>query len=167
MEVILLMAATVDGKIARNSTHPTDWTGNVDKRYFRKITKEAGVVVMGSKTYDTIGKPLPGRFNFVMTRNKSRQSDQDNLIFTDQHPIKVLEAIESMGYTSVALIGGASINTLFIWDNLITQIHLVVVPRLFGAGMSLFDGALHTRLSLNFVKDLGDDHFLLVYDVKT
>jgi dihydrofolate reductase len=72
-----------------------------------------------------------------------------------------------MGYTSVALIGGASINTLFIWNNLITQIHLVVVPRLFGAGMSLFDGALHTRLSLNFVKDLGDDHFLLVYDVKT
>ena len=33
MEVILLMASTVDGLIARNSSQIVDWTGKADKKY--------------------------------------------------------------------------------------------------------------------------------------
>ena len=115
-----------------------DWTGKPDKKYFVQLTKKAGVMIMGSKTYDTIGKPLPDRLNIVMTRDKSRQSDQDNLIFTDLSPAKILEDLELKGYTSVALIGGAEVNTSFARDNLITQVHLTLVPRLFGSGLSIF-----------------------------
>ena len=167
MEVILLMASTVDGLIARNSSQIVDWTGKADKKYYVEVTKKAGVMIMGSKTYDTIGKPLPGRLNVVMTRDKSRQSDQDNLIFTDQPPAKILEDLELKGYTSVALVGGATVNTLFIRDNLITQIHLTVVPRLFGSGLSLFAPPLELDLglSLESTKDLGDGHILLIYHV--
>jgi dihydrofolate reductase len=102
-----------------------------------------------------------------MTRDKSRQSDQDNLIFTDQPPAKILEDLELKGYTSVVLVGGATVNTLFIRDNLITQIHLTVVPRLFGSGLSLFAPPLELDLGLSLVstKDLGDGHILLIYHV--
>jgi len=165
MEVILLMASTVDGKIARDSSQVVDWTGKADKKYYVELTKKAGVMIMGSKTYDTIGKPLPGRLNVVMTRDKSRQSDQDNLIFTDLSPAKILEDLERKGYTSVALVGGSVVNTLFIRDNLITQVHLTLVPRLFGSGLSLFAPPLELDLdlSLESTKDLGSGHILLIY----
>ena len=61
MKVILLMALTVDGMIARSPEEFPDWTGTEDKRMFKKTTLEAGVLIMGAKTYDTIGRPLPGR----------------------------------------------------------------------------------------------------------
>ncbi|MBF0204054.1 MAG: dihydrofolate reductase, partial [Desulfamplus sp.] len=72
MKVILVMAMTLDGKIARHSMEPVDWTGKADKKKFVEITKKAGAVIMGSTTFDTIGKRLPNRKNIVMTRNASR-----------------------------------------------------------------------------------------------
>lgn len=169
MEVILLMASTVDGKIARHSGQLVDWTGKADKKYFVELTKKSGAMIMGSKTYDTIGKPLPERLNVVMTRDKSRQSDQDNLIFTDLPPAKILEDLERKGYTSAALIGGAMVNTLFARDNLITQVHLTIVPRLFGSGLSIFAPPLDLDIGLTFEssQDIGDGHLLLIYHVVT
>lgn len=169
MEVILLMASTVDGKIARDSSQFVNWTGKADKKYFVEQTKKAGVMIMGSKTYDTIGKPLPGRLNIVMTRDKSRQSDQDNLIFTDLSPAKILEDLEIRGYTSAALVGGATVNALFARDNLITQVHLTLVPRLFGSGLSIFAPPLDLDIGLTFKssQDIGEGHLLLIYRVVT
>lgn len=169
MDVILLMASTVDGKIAKDSKQPVDWTGKADKHYFVKQTKKAGVMIMGSETYDTIGKPLPGRLNIVMTQDKSRQSDQDNLIFTDLSPIMILEDLELKGYSSVVLIGGAIINSLFARDNLITQVHLTLVPMLFGSGLSIFAPPLDLDIGLRFesVEDLEGGHLLLIYHVIT
>nr|WP_319397102.1 dihydrofolate reductase family protein [uncultured Desulfobacter sp.] len=167
MQVILLMASTVDGKIAKDSSQLVDWTGKADKKYFVELTKKAGVMIMGSKSYDTLGSPLPGRLNIVMTRDKSRQSDQDNLIFTDLSPAEILDDLGNKGYTSAALIGGATINTLFARDNLITQVHLTMVPRLFGSGLSLFAPPLDldTALKLESYQDIGEGHLLLIYHV--
>ncbi|WP_035236235.1 dihydrofolate reductase family protein [Desulfobacter vibrioformis] len=167
MEVILLIASTVDGKIARNSSQFVNWTGKADKKYFVEQTKKAGVMIMGSKTYDTIGKPLPGRLNIVMTRDKSRQSDQDNLVFTDLSPALILEDLALRGYTSAALVGGATVNALFARDNLITQVHLTLVPKLFGSGLSIFAPPLELDLNLSFEssQDIEEGHLLLIYRV--
>jgi len=169
MDVILLMASTVDGKIAKDSSQFVDWSGKADKKYFVELTKETGAMIMGSKTYDTIGNPLPGRLNIVMTRDKSRQSDQDNLIFTDLSPAGILEDLELRGYTSAALVGGATANSLFARANLITQVHLTLVPRLFGSGLSIFAPPLDLDLGLTFEsgQDIGDGHLLLIYRVVT
>lgn len=167
MDVILLIASTVDGKIAKDSGQLVDWTGKADKKYFVEVTKKAGAVIMGSTTYDTIGKPLPGRLNIVMTRNKYRQSDFDNLIFTDLSPAEILDGLVLKGYTGAALIGGAIINTLFARENLITQVHLTMVPRLFGSGLSIFAPPLDLDMGLKLesCRDIGDGHLLLIYHV--
>ena len=75
MKLILVMALTVDGKIGKDDAHFPDWTGSEDKKMFKAVTRRAGVVIMGSKTYDTIGKPLPGRKNVILTRNPHRLSE--------------------------------------------------------------------------------------------
>lgn len=42
MHVILMVAITVDGKIARSADHYPDWTGKADKRFYVEVTKKAG-----------------------------------------------------------------------------------------------------------------------------
>ena len=165
MKLILLMAATADGMIARDSMHLVDWTGKADKKYFVQITRQAGVVIMGSKTWDTIGKPLPGRKNIVMTRDKTRKSTNPSLVFTDQSPAELLKGLEKEGFTSAALIGGARINSLFMEANLIDEMHLTLVPRLFGHGLTLFGTQLDQKLELLDMVRIEGEHVLLKYKI--
>lgn len=165
MKVILLMAVTADGMIAKDSLQLVDWTGKVDKQYFVQVTREAGAMVMGSKTFDTIGRVLPGRKNIVMTRNKKRKSRESNLVFTDQKPEQVIRELESEGYSSVTLIGGAEINSLFIKAGLVNEAHLTVVPIFFGQGLTLFNRTLDLDLELIGMSDIGSGHVVLRYRV--
>lgn len=166
MKVILVMAVTADGMIARGSMELIDWTGKADKKYFVHVTREAGVMIMGSKTFDTIGKVLPGRKNIVMTRDKTRLSRDKDLIFTDQMPQKLIQDLESQGFKSAALIGGSLVNTLFIKENLIDEIHVTIVPRIFGKGLSLFQDSLDLQLELMDAGSIEKGHILLKYNVK-
>jgi len=165
MKVILLMAVTVDGMIARDSMQLVDWTGNADKKYFVHITKKTGVMIMGSKTFDTIGKVLPGRKNIVMTRDKKRVSTNKDLIFTDQNPVEIINDLEKQGFESAALIGGSVANTLFVKENLISEVHVTIVPRLFGKGLALFDETLDIQLELMDVQKINESHILIKYRV--
>ena len=165
MKVTMVMAMTLDGKIARESDHPVNWTGKEDKKKFVQITKRSGVMIMGSRTFDTIGRVLPGRKNIVMTRNKARKSCGD-LIFTDKAPERILEDLSDQGFKEVALIGGAVINSLFIEADLIDEIYISVVPILFGRGLSLFDCEINTRLELINTETIADHSLVLRYRVK-
>lgn len=167
MEVILLMAMTLDGKIARSRTELVDWTGKKDKQYFVQITRSAGVVVMGSKTFDTIGHPLPGRRNIVMTRDKTRHSDDDQLVFTDQSPGQIVADLKRRGFDQAALIGGSVVNSLFAKENLITRIHVTLVPTVFGQGLSLFNTPLDMCLEYESSREIDAGHLLLTYKVKS
>ncbi|MGD8674867.1 MAG: dihydrofolate reductase family protein [Desulfobacterales bacterium] len=165
MKVILLMALTVDGLIARGSDHFPDWTGREDKRMFKEMTIKAGVLIMGSKTYDTIGKPLPGRKNVVMSRNKRRISQQENLVFTDKHPRELLADLRQEGFEVAILAGGSQINTIFAREDLIDEIHLTYVPQIFGAGLTLFSESISMQLELIDVKQLGTGQIFTKYRV--
>ncbi len=165
MKIVLLMAVTADGMIARDANHFADWTGKADKQYFVKTTKKAGVMIMGSKTWDTIGKVLPGRKSVVMTRDKSRKSQDKNLVFTDLAPEQIIEALSAQGFQCAALIGGATVNTLFMAQDLIDEIHLTVVPKLFGQGLTLFTRPLDAQLELFEEIKFDSGHVLAKYRV--
>jgi dihydrofolate reductase len=66
MNLCLLVAAARNGVIGDGQTMP--WHLPADLRYFRQLTT-GHVVIMGRKTFDSIGKPLPNRSNIVITRN--------------------------------------------------------------------------------------------------
>jgi len=100
MVVRLMVAITADGKIARSSDHFPDWTGKADKKLYVQITKKAGVMIMGSKTFDSIGRVLPGRKTVVMTRNPERRSDREDLVFTRDPAHKILTDLADQGYVS-------------------------------------------------------------------
>jgi dihydrofolate reductase len=64
MKVFVIAALSADGFIAQAEDHVADWTGTEDKKLFVQLTKEAGIMVMGSKTLATIGRALPGRHHY-------------------------------------------------------------------------------------------------------
>lgn len=163
MKVTLIMAITVDGKIARHQSHFPDWTGKEDKRMFKRLTSESGVIIMGSRTYATIGRALPDRLNVVMTRKPERYEGRDNLIFTSDAPATVLEKLSDRGFTQASLTGGATISSLFAKDRLIDEMVITVLPVAFGEGLSLFKDPMDEPLELISHRELEPGVLVLRY----
>lgn len=165
MKVTLMMTTTLDGRIAKHADHMADWSEKADKALFRKKTQEAGVLVMGSKTFDTIGKPLPNRKNIVMTQKTDRISRDSNLIFTNDSPKKILADLESEGFEEVIVAGGTLINSLFAKENLLDELLITISPVIFGSGISLFNEKIEMNLELKSVEKLGENSMVALYKV--
>lgn len=67
-ELILIVAMDRDNVIGLNNKLP--WHIPADLKFFKQVTT-GHTVVMGRKTYDGIGKPLPMRTNIVLTRDRN------------------------------------------------------------------------------------------------
>lgn len=68
MEVVAIAAVARNRVIGAGGTIPWHLPGDLPR--FKKITK-GHVLIMGRKTYESIGRPLPGRTTIVITRNPS------------------------------------------------------------------------------------------------
>ena len=67
MKVALIWAMSRNRVIGRNNALP--WHLSEDLRYFKRVTF-GKPVIMGRKTWESIGRPLPGRANIVITRDE-------------------------------------------------------------------------------------------------
>ena len=68
MNLTIIVARATNGVIGRDNALP--WRLPADLAHFKRTTL-GHPVIMGRKTWDSIGKPLPGRRNIVVTRNAS------------------------------------------------------------------------------------------------
>lgn len=161
------MAMTVDGKIARNQEELTNWTSPEDKKLFAKTTKEAGVFIIGHRTYKTIGKPLPGRLNVVLTRSPDKHKSQKGVLeFTDSPLRELVKDLHARGFSTIVVAGGASVNGQFLREGLITDLLVSIEPKIFGQGIDLFEGvSLEKDLTLVSVEQLHPHNILLHYKV--
>jgi dihydrofolate reductase len=169
MKIILLAAVTLDGKIARNQTHFVDWVSREDRQRFISITKEAGVIIMGHNTFATLPAPLKGRLHIVMsTKPNEKRSIPGIVEFTNLAPEELLNRLEERGYVEAVLIGGAQVNTLFLRCEKVNEVWLTIEPRIFGAGLSLFEEvALDVRVKLLEIEQLNaEGTVLLKYQVQ-
>lgn len=168
MKVSLIAAISANGKIAEVEDQKSlDWTSKEDLAFFIQKTKELGVVIMGRKTYNTIGKPLKGRLNIVVTRSlEGKESIPDLLEFTDKAPGEILKDLSSRGYETAALTGGSAIYGLFLEEGLVDELFLTVEPVLFGKGVSLAENFDRVNLELVSSVSVGEQAVLIHYSVK-
>ncbi len=168
MRVILLAAVSLDGKLARDAAHLSDWSSPEDKRLFRAETRRAGVLILGHNTYKTLARPLPGRLHIVLTRTPPAQAGIPGVVeFTAAPPAALLADLAKRGYTSAALIGGAQINALFLAADLVDELWLTVEPLIFGEGIPLFTGrSFDRRARLLALTPLNADTFLARYSLR-
>jgi dihydrofolate reductase len=79
---IIAAAHISNGAIGKNGALP--WKNSADMKYFRELTSDTSkinAVIMGRKTYDSIGAPLKNRINVVLTRDLANKSTIPNLLF--------------------------------------------------------------------------------------
>jgi dihydrofolate reductase len=170
MKITMIMVMTIDGKIARNEHHFVDWSSKEDKRLFYRLTRKAGVVIMGHNTFGTFSPPLPGRLHIVITSTtEGKTSIPGQVEYTNASPEEIVADLEARGYKEAALTGGAQVNALFLKAGLIDEISLTIEPLIFGAGLDLFRGAdFDVRASLLSVEKLNESGTLhLRYSLRT
>ncbi|MDD3487068.1 MAG: dihydrofolate reductase family protein [Candidatus Moranbacteria bacterium] len=164
MKIILMMAVTADGKIARSADHFPDWTSKEDKKMFAETTKKVGVAIFGENTFRTFLRALPERLNVVFTLEKNPPK-QEGVKWVSGEPEKILKDLEDSGYKSAILGGGAGLNSQFLEKGLIDEIWLTIEPKIFGEGLGVFSKELSADLKLLDVEKINDDSVVLKYEV--
>ena len=100
MKISLIVAMASNRAIGLNNQMP--WHLSADLKKFKQITM-GSPILMGRKTYESIGRPLPGRINIIISRNSSYQ--QDNCLVFDNIE-KALATCHK--YDEIFIIGGAT-----------------------------------------------------------
>jgi dihydrofolate reductase len=106
MKLIAMVAMTSTRVIGRNNTLP--WSLPEDLKLFKKTTT-GHPIVMGRKTWDSIGRALPNRQNIVLTRNDEWSAEGAQVI----HSSGDLKEIE-LRSDPVYIIGGAEVYQIFL-----------------------------------------------------
>lgn len=105
----LMVAMAKNRCIGANNTLP--WHLPEDLKYFKKTTS-GKPVIMGRKTYDSIGRPLPNRTNIVVTRNTKWQAEGVEVASCLADAIRLAHAAAAKtAAEEVIIIGGAQIYT--------------------------------------------------------
>ena len=123
-EVVLVAAVGENGVIGRDGALP--WRMKSDMQHFRRLTLNRPVV-MGRKTYESIGKPLEDRTNIVITRDPSFAPD--GVVVANSLPAAMQIAradARRRGADAIAIIGGSGVfaESLPLADRLeITLVH--------------------------------------------
>lgn len=103
----IIVAAAENGVIGRENAMP--WHLPDDLRHFKRVTM-GKPIVMGRKTFASIGRPLPGRTNIVITRNPEFQADGVVVVSSLEEGLRVAELnARRDGADEVVVIGGAQI----------------------------------------------------------
>ncbi len=87
------------------------WHLPADLQFFKKTTM-GSPVIMGRKTYDSIGRPLPGRQNIILSRDKDLKIDGCVVVDSLQAALKIAADVKQAA--EVFITGGAHLYDKFI-----------------------------------------------------
>ena len=115
--ITLIVAVADNGVIGRDNTLP--WHLPEDLKRFKRLTM-GKPMIMGRKTFESIGKPLPGRRNIVVTRDTNYQREGVEVVHGTEQAIAA-----TAGVPEIMVIGGAELFRAFL--PLAGRIHLTRV----------------------------------------
>ena len=111
MSIKLICAISKNNVIGKENNLP--WNIGDDLKRFKELTSN-NIIVMGRKTYESIGRPLPNRRNIVLSNNTDLKIENVEVVNSSQ---KVLDLYnKNIGEEDLYVIGGAYIYDLFL-DN--------------------------------------------------
>ncbi|WP_374193947.1 dihydrofolate reductase [Alkalihalobacillus sp. BA299] len=102
MLISFLVAMDKNRVIGKDNDLP--WRLPADLAYFKKVTM-GHPIVMGRKTYESIGRPLPGRENIIITRNQNYSAEGCTVL----HSLDDVKKVIDDSTKEVFIIGGAEI----------------------------------------------------------
>ena len=145
-KIILYIAASLNGKIARNDGS-VDWLESIPNpektdHGYSAFYDSIDTTIMGSKTYQQIIDwdipfPYPDKTNYVITRKRLKNTKQVEFI-TENH-LDYIHNLKKQSGKDIWLIGGGQINTFLFNASLIDEIRLFIMPLVIEDGIELFE----------------------------
>jgi dihydrofolate reductase len=123
MKLSLIVAVAQNNVIGHNNQ--LIWHLPNDLKQFKRLTT-GHCIIMGRKTFDSIGKPLPNRTSIIISRNPDFQIDNCLTVSSLNEAIK---KAKELGETEAFIIGGAEIYRLSL--SLVDKIYLTEVHHTF------------------------------------
>jgi dihydrofolate reductase len=123
VKLALIVAMSRDGLIGREGALP--WKLPRDLKHFRRLTW-GKPIIMGRRTHEAIGRPLPGRTNIVLTRQADVRAEGCLIARDRTHALALAEAT---GSPEAFIIGGSQVYEAFL--PLEPTIHLTLVEGQF------------------------------------
>ncbi len=124
MEISFIVAASENNAIGVNNTLP--WHLPEDMKFFKRSTM-GKPVMMGRKTFESLGKPLPGRLNIVVSGNKDLALPEGVLLYTDLN--EAIERLKEENVDEGFIIGGGKVfeETMPVADRIyMTRVHTII-----------------------------------------
>ena len=131
--VELVVAVAANGVIGAEGDMP--WRLSTDLRRFKEITM-GGVLVMGRRTFDSIGRPLPGRTTVVVTRDRTWAHEGVHVAHGVEEALDLARTLA--GEDGVFVVGGGEIYRQAM--PFVTRAHITTVHAE-PAGDTRFEGA--------------------------
>ena len=124
--MITLIAAIAQNN-ALGKNNDLIWHLPADLKHFRQLTTDHHII-MGRKTYESIGKPLPNRTTIIVTRNK--EYFQEGCLTASS----LEEAIEiCKNEKTICIVGGEQIYRQALENNLVDSLEITLVHHEFDA----------------------------------
>lgn len=123
MATISLIAAIDKNGVIGKDGKELPWYLPADLKRFKNITM-GKPIIMGRKTYESIGKPLPGRTNIIITRKENYEAPGCLVVHSPE------EALQAAGEApEIMVIGGAEIFAQFMPRA--SRLYLTLIDRAF------------------------------------
>ena len=107
MKISLIVAVSQNNVIGRDNQLP--WHLPEDLQYFKTVTM-GKPLIMGRKTFESIGRPLPGRTNIVITRNPAWTAEGVEIVKDIEAAFDCAQiACSASGGDEVMVVGGEQI----------------------------------------------------------
>ena len=107
LPVVIVVAVADNGVIGRGNALP--WDLPDDLHHFKQTTM-GRPIIMGRKTFESIGRPLPGRLNIILTRDGAWQASGVSVATSIARAIEIAMGQALLdGADSVMVIGGAEV----------------------------------------------------------
>ncbi len=148
IEVVHVVAMDKNNCIGKGNALP--WHISADLKHFKAIT-QGGVVIMGRKTLESMGRALPNRVNWVITRDPSWQFEGVKVAYSIEDALnEALTDVQHSEKASVFIIGGGEIFTQTL--NIADRLELTHV------GLDVQGDAHYPKISEDFQKVNSEHH---------
>lgn len=132
---ILVVALTLDGKIARHTRETSDWTSRQDKEHLRSLIETSDAVVVGRHTYTAHARTLAKRCCIVFTQQPKCLRLPDRHIPLLPTRDRLVRLADEQGWAKLCVLGGTRVYEWFFNHDMAHDLYVTVEPIVFGIGV--------------------------------
>lgn len=175
MYLSIIYLQSLDGFLARSIEDDLSWATREDRDFFISKTKEIGVMIMGSTTFNRMrgvkGTAFKDRDILVMTSKPEDYKNYRNdfaksITFLTGSPEDIVDYLKIKGFKHAAVVGGGKVIQQFLKSGLADELFITIAPVIFGKGVPTCDGELE-KMNLELLESvkISQNEILLHYKV--